>query len=59
MKNEQTQQKPEKSKFILRLNDEQRQMAQEGLDDYNQGRVFTTEEVFRDLLEDEEDHPKT
>ena len=54
MKNEQTQQKPEKSKFILRLNDEQRNMVREAKEAYRRGEFLTSEEMFRDLLEDED-----
>lgn len=54
MKDEETSQKQEESTFILRLNDEQRKMVQEGLEAYKRGEFYTTEEMFGDLLGDEE-----
>lgn len=42
------------SRIILKLNEKQRQMVEEGLADYERGDFLTTEEMFKDLLDDED-----
>jgi hypothetical protein len=39
---------------VLRMNDEQRNMVQEGLADYERGDFYSTEDLFRELLDGED-----
>ncbi|GEM_PF-2032830 len=39
---------------VLRMNDEQRNMVREGLADYERGDFYSTEDLFRELLDGEE-----
>lgn len=44
----------QETRKVLSMNDEQRNMVQEGLADYEEGNFHSTEELFRELLDDED-----
>lgn len=44
----------QETRKVLRMNDEQRNMVQEGLADYERGDFHSTEDLFRELLDGED-----
>ncbi|MCF8460412.1 MAG: hypothetical protein K9G46_06790 [Flavobacteriales bacterium] len=44
----------QETKKILHLNEEQLNMVQEGIADYKRGAYYSTEELFSELLDDED-----
>jgi bacterioferritin (cytochrome b1) len=44
----------QETRMVLRMNEEQRNMVEEGLADYERGDFYSTEDLFRELLDDEE-----
>ncbi len=44
----------QETRKVLQLNDEQRNMVREAKEAYRRGEFLTSEEMFRDLLEDED-----
>lgn len=44
----------QETRKVLRMNDEQRNMVEEGLEAYKRGEFLTSEEMFGDLIDDED-----